>query len=237
MSIKDEKPIPPQTIFLYESESFMSKEETELNTAKQISLLLVAIIVGITTIGFMCFWAFMAKVERVVQTTERIEARFQSFANEVQPVVSASAGKAIEAIQKVDADKLSETVTEKTDNLINSASDRAKRKISDKESFMPRGYIRSSGVMELGMINYNTLPDEGEDLGINHDMMLISLPDDEHLEMQVDGGQYVVHWWKKDWHGKHESIFYNTLNEACRGVFRLLKKAQIAWFSRHEGKN
>jgi hypothetical protein len=33
------------------------------------------------------------KLERAVSTTERVEARFQSFADDVQPVVGAGAGQ------------------------------------------------------------------------------------------------------------------------------------------------
>ncbi len=64
------------------------------------------------------------KLVRAVQSTERVEARFQSFANEVQPVVSAGAGKTIEAIKKMDADRLSETATEKADSLMDAAAER-----------------------------------------------------------------------------------------------------------------
>ncbi|TWT84406.1 hypothetical protein CA13_58840 [Planctomycetes bacterium CA13] len=69
----------------------------------------------------------LPKVERAVEATERVEERFQSFADEVQPVLSSGAGKAIETIQKMDAERLSETATDKTDILIEAASERAKR--------------------------------------------------------------------------------------------------------------
>ena len=78
----------------------------------------------LVTLGVACAMVFglLPKIERAVQTTERVEARFQSFADEVQPVVTAGAGKAIETI-----DRISETATEKTDNLIKSAAESAKR--------------------------------------------------------------------------------------------------------------
>ena len=75
----------------------------------------------------LIMFGLLPKIERAVQTTERVEARFQSFADQVQPVVTAGAGKAVETIRKVDADKLSETATEKTDRLIEAAADKAKR--------------------------------------------------------------------------------------------------------------
>lgn len=65
--------------------------------------------------------------ERVARSTERVDQRFQSFADEVQPVVSAGAGIAIESIEKIDTDRLSKTATEKSDQLIDAASDRVKR--------------------------------------------------------------------------------------------------------------
>ena len=70
---------------------------------------------------------------RIGKTTERVEQRFQEFANEVQPVVASGAGKAIETIMKVDADRLSDTATESSDALIKAAGDRAKRYLEEKK--------------------------------------------------------------------------------------------------------
>jgi ATP-dependent protease HslVU (ClpYQ) peptidase subunit len=90
----------------------------------------VAILAGSAAIIF----GLLPKLERTVQTTERVEARFQKFADEVQPVLTAGAGKAVEAIQKIDANRLSKTATEKTDKLLDAAAERAKRFIdSDKK--------------------------------------------------------------------------------------------------------
>lgn len=72
-------------------------------------------------------WGLLPKVERAVEATERVEARFQSFADEVQPVVTAGAGKAIETIQKIDSDRISKTATEKADSVLDAAAERAKR--------------------------------------------------------------------------------------------------------------
>ena len=57
-------------------------------------------------------FGLLPKIECAIQTTERVEARFQAFADEVQPVLTAGAGKAIETITKMDADKLSETAVQ-----------------------------------------------------------------------------------------------------------------------------
>ncbi|MEK0451329.1 MAG: hypothetical protein RL088_3597 [Verrucomicrobiota bacterium] len=63
----------------------------------------------------------------------RVEQRFQSFADEVQPVVSAGAGKAIESIKKIDADQISKAATKRSSELIDAASERAKRFISGEK--------------------------------------------------------------------------------------------------------
>lgn len=67
------------------------------------------------------------KLERAVSTTERVEARFQSFADDVQPVVGAGAGKAVEAIKQMDAKRLSETATESSDETIRALGERLQR--------------------------------------------------------------------------------------------------------------
>lgn len=70
---------------------------------------------------------------KIRKSTERVEQRFQEFANEVQPVVASGAGKAIEAIKKVDADRLSETATESSNEVIKAVGERAKRYLEDKK--------------------------------------------------------------------------------------------------------
>ena len=85
------------------------------------NLIVMAIAAGALVLGLL------PKIERAIETTERVEARFQAFADEVQPVLTAGAGKAIETITKMDADKLSKTATEKTDSLMDAAAERAKR--------------------------------------------------------------------------------------------------------------
>ena len=70
---------------------------------------------------------------RLTKTTERVEQRFQDFADEIQPVVSASARKAIETITKMVAERLSETATESSDQLIRSAGERAKQLLDRKK--------------------------------------------------------------------------------------------------------
>ncbi len=84
---------------------------------------LLVMVLGAAALVF----GLLPKIERAIEATERVETRFQSFADEVQPVLTAGAGKAIETIKKMDADKLSETATEKTDSLMDAAADRAKR--------------------------------------------------------------------------------------------------------------
>lgn len=89
----------------------------------RLELVGLLVILVLTAIVYM----LLPKIERALGATERIEARFQSFADEVQPVLTAGTGKAVETIKNMDADSLSQTVTEKTDSLIDAAADRAKR--------------------------------------------------------------------------------------------------------------
>lgn len=91
-----------------------------------VGLLAANLLVMIAVAGALQF-GLLPKIERAVQATERFEDRFQSFADEVQPVVTAGAGKAIETIEKIDADRLSKSATEKTDQLIDSAAEKARR--------------------------------------------------------------------------------------------------------------
>lgn len=91
-----------------------------------VGLLAANLIVMTIAAGAMVF-GLLPKIERAIQSTERVEARFQAFADEVQPVLTAGAGKAIETITKMDGDKLSKTATESTDSLMDAATDRAKR--------------------------------------------------------------------------------------------------------------
>ena len=104
----------------------MSDPDTQKRLTYVIWLLAGNLIVMAGVAGAMVF-GLLPKIERAVETTERVEARFQTFADEVQPVVTAGAGKAIETIKKMDADRLSETATEKADSLMDAATERAKR--------------------------------------------------------------------------------------------------------------
>jgi hypothetical protein len=109
-----------------------------LETSKKLDRItyLLAANLFVMTVGAGGLMAgLLPKLERVAHTTERVEQRFQSFADEVQPVVSAGAGKAIESIKKIDADRLSKAVTDRSDELIDAASEKAKRYLSrDKKA-------------------------------------------------------------------------------------------------------
>ena len=99
----------------------LSKKLTWIILLLTANLLVMVVVAGAMALGLL------PKIERAVQATERVEARFQSFADEVQPVVTAGAGKAIETITKMDAERLSKSATEKTDSLMDAATERAKR--------------------------------------------------------------------------------------------------------------
>ncbi|TWU08291.1 hypothetical protein [Stieleria varia] len=92
-----------------------------------ITWLLAGNLVVLTAGAGGLLFGLLPKMERAIQATERVETRFQSFADEVQPVLSASADKAIDAIKGMDSQRLSETATEKTDQLMDAATERAKR--------------------------------------------------------------------------------------------------------------
>ncbi|MEM6690951.1 MAG: hypothetical protein AAF664_16100 [Planctomycetota bacterium] len=103
------------------NDSQSSKKLTWVITLLAANLIVMGIALGALLIGLL------PKLERAVATTESVEARFQAFADEVQPVLTTGAAKTIETIKKIDSDKLSDTATDKADSLMNAAADRAKR--------------------------------------------------------------------------------------------------------------
>ena len=82
---------------------------------------------AVVLLGAAVLVGLLPKLERMVAASERVEARFQAFADEVQPVIGAGASKAVETLGKIDAEKLSETATESSDAAIRAAGERAKR--------------------------------------------------------------------------------------------------------------
>jgi hypothetical protein len=115
-----------------ERELMMSNESS--NSSVRFLCFITAVqTVVIIALGCVLVFSLLPKAERGVQVAERIEARFQAFADEVQPVVSAGAGKAIEAVRKMDADKLGATATEAVDTTIGAAKDRVKKFIDGKK--------------------------------------------------------------------------------------------------------
>lgn len=69
------------------------------------------------------------KLGRAVESVERVEARFQSLADDLQPVIAASGAKAIEAIGGIDADQVSTNA----DRLIGAGADRLERYLESDE--------------------------------------------------------------------------------------------------------
>lgn len=104
----------------------METSETSKKLTVVIGLLAANLLVMAVAAGAVVF-GLLPKIERVVLASERVEFRFHSFADEVQPVVTAGAAKTIETITKIDADQLSKTATDKTNALMDSATERAKR--------------------------------------------------------------------------------------------------------------
>ncbi len=110
----------------------MSNESSN-NSLRYLCVINTVQAVVIAALGCVLVFQLLPKAERGVQVAERMEARFQAFADEVQPVVSAGAGKAIEAVRKMDADKLGATATEAVDTTIDAAKDRVKKFIDGKK--------------------------------------------------------------------------------------------------------
>ncbi len=116
--------------------SFMDHPETTKKLDRIANLLILNLIVmfigaAALIVGLMPKLERITKSsERVAQSTERVDQRFQSFADEVQPVVSAGADIAKQSIDKIDTERLSK----KSDQLIDAATDKAKRLLGiDKE--------------------------------------------------------------------------------------------------------
>lgn len=84
--------------------------------------LVVIVILGAVLIG-----TAMPKLERGVQVAERVEGRFNGFADKVEPVITAGAGKAIDAIKGMDAGKISGAATEGVTETLEAGKERAKR--------------------------------------------------------------------------------------------------------------
>ena len=98
--------------------------------AKLLKLNLIAMVVGALALGV----GLLPQIIKARKTVDRVEQRFQDFADEVQPVVASGAGKAIETIKKMDASRLSETATDSSDELIKAAGERAKKLLERKNS-------------------------------------------------------------------------------------------------------
>jgi hypothetical protein len=106
-------------------------------TQKQLSLIvyllagnLAALVIGAAALVV----GLLPKLERVAQTTERVEARLQSLADTVEPVLQAGVGKSIQAIESMDTKKLSESATKAADGVIDAAGERAKRYLDKDKS-------------------------------------------------------------------------------------------------------
>lgn len=100
----------------------------------RITYLLAANLIIMTVCAVGLIIGLLPKLERVTvsaesvtASTERMEARVQEFVDEVQPVVSASAGMALESIMNMDTERLSQTVSDRSDELINAAAEEAMR--------------------------------------------------------------------------------------------------------------
>jgi hypothetical protein len=71
--------------------------------------------------------SILPKVERITSTAERLEARFQSFAEKVEPVIATGAAKAVESIRQIDSHVVGEKLTEGVSETVDGAKGRLKR--------------------------------------------------------------------------------------------------------------
>ena len=112
-------------------EETMTDKETH-KKLDQMTRLLAANLLVMTLFAGAIIFGLLPKVQRALDTSERVEARFQSFADEVEPVLIAGAGKATQVIKDMDTEKLTKTATEKADDLLEKAANRVER-ILDKD--------------------------------------------------------------------------------------------------------
>jgi len=98
-----------------------------------ITYLLAANLLAMVGCGCGLIFGLLPKVERAVKSTERVEARLQSFADEVQPVLTVGARTAAETIKNIDAKGIGETATQTGKTLIDAASERAKRYLEGEQ--------------------------------------------------------------------------------------------------------
>ncbi|QDT04892.1 hypothetical protein K227x_32890 [Rubripirellula lacrimiformis] len=99
---------------------------TEIHLTRLVWLA-TANLVAMTVLAIALVVGLLPKIERAVAVSERTEARFDEFADSVQPVLSASAGVAIDGIKAMDVERLSEQFDEHSDTLLDAAAQRAKR--------------------------------------------------------------------------------------------------------------
>ena len=99
-------------------------------TAKLLGILIGVVViqtVAILILGAVLILGLLPKAERGVQVAERTEARFQAFADEVQPVFKAGAGKAVEALRSMDAGEIGTKATQGVNKTLDAAAERVKR--------------------------------------------------------------------------------------------------------------
>lgn len=106
------------------------QDETQKNLLTQMKILTTTVVVQavalVTTLGFVAI-SILPKVERVTSTAERLEARFHSFADKVEPVVDTGAAKAVESLKRIDSEVVGEKLTEGVSETVDATKQRMKR--------------------------------------------------------------------------------------------------------------
>jgi hypothetical protein len=109
-------------------------EEPEISKKlDRITMLFVANLLVVSVAAVALVVGLIPKLERAVRSTERVEMRLLEFADKVDPILSAGAGKAIQSLENIDTEKLSKTATDASDALIKAAAEKAKAMLEGKK--------------------------------------------------------------------------------------------------------
>ena len=109
-------------------------EEPEIaKKLDRIILLFVSNLLVVSVAAVALVVGLIPKLERAVNATERLELRLHEFADKVDPILSAGAGKAVQSLENMDTERLSKSATDASDALIKAAAEKAKAMLEGKK--------------------------------------------------------------------------------------------------------
>ncbi|MEM9478170.1 MAG: hypothetical protein AAGA58_00765 [Verrucomicrobiota bacterium] len=103
------------------SEKISDHEKRQRQVIGLLTANLITIVVGAAIISIL----FLMESRKIRASVERIETRFHTIADDVQPVVSTGAGKVVEGMENLDVEGISKTLSDKSNALLEAASDKA----------------------------------------------------------------------------------------------------------------